>query len=64
MFGRGSGSSCVRRSNRFVRLGSPLSLLIVPLALIAIGTTLRRLLIATKALRLPSWLHIAVCPSD
>ena len=64
MFGRGSGSSCVRRSNRFVRLGSPLSLLIVPLALIAVRTTLRRLLVATEALRLPSRLRIAVCPSN
>ena len=64
MFGRGSGSSCVRRSNRFVRLGSPLSLLVVPPALTAVGTALRRLLVATEALRLPSRLRMAVCPSD
>jgi hypothetical protein len=64
VFGRGSGSSCVRRSNRFVRLGSLSSLLVMPLALIAIRTTLRRLPVATKALRLLSRLRIAICPSD
>jgi hypothetical protein len=52
MFRRSSGSSCIYRSNRFVRLGSLLSLLVIPLALIAIRNTLRRLLVATKALRL------------
>jgi hypothetical protein len=64
IFGRGSGSSYIHRSNRFVRLGSLLSLLIIPLALIAIGTMLRRLLVATEALRLLSRLRIAICPSN
>jgi hypothetical protein len=64
VFGRGSGSSCIRRSNRFVQLGSLLSLLIMPLALRAVRTTLRRLLVATKALRLLSRLRIVICPSN
>jgi hypothetical protein len=64
IFGRGLGSLCARRSNRFVWLGSLLSLLVILLALIAIRTTLRRLLVATKALRLLSRLRIAICPSD
>jgi hypothetical protein len=64
VFRKSSGSSCVRRSNRFVRLGLLLSLLIIPLALIAIRTTLRRLLVATKALRLLSRLRITICPSN
>jgi hypothetical protein len=64
MFRRGSGSSCIRRLNRFVRLGSLLSLLIVPLALRAIRTMLRRLLVATEALHLLSRLRIAIYPSN
>jgi len=64
VFRRGSGSSYVYRSNRFVWLGSLLSLLIIPLALIAIRTILRRLLVTTKALRLLSRLYIAICLSN
>jgi hypothetical protein len=39
-------------------------LLVVPPALTAVGTALRRLLVATEALRLPSRLRMTVCPSD
>jgi hypothetical protein len=64
IFGRGLGSLYVRRSNRFIQLGSLLSLLVVPLALIAIRTILRRLLVITKALRPLSRLRIVICPSN
>jgi len=47
-----------------IRLGSLLSLPVIPLALIAVRNTLRRLLIATEALHLPFRLRIAVYPSN